>query len=111
MSNLIFKTDIPNTILFDFLKIYCHNENEYFILDKLIFKQYEYNNLVSDFYDKIRDNYKEAKRYYLDRSVSYNNFLTIIRQICKNNNIPYYSKIKYDKNKYYIIYFIKNLSL
>ena len=111
MSNLIFKKDIPNNILFEFLETYCHIENDYFIIDKLIFKQYEYNNLVTKFYDKIKDNYKEAKRYYLDRSISYNNFLTIIRQICKNNNIPYYSKIKYDKNKYYIIYYIKNISL
>ena len=67
MSNLIFKKDIPNNILFEFLETYCHIENDYFIIDKLIFKQYEYNNLVTKFYDKIKDNYK-AKRYYLDRS-------------------------------------------
>lgn len=111
MSNLIFKKDVSNNVLFDFLETYCSIEKEYFLLDKLIFKQYEYNNLVIDFYNTIKDNYKEGKRYYLDRSISYNNFLTIIRQICKNNNIPYYSKIKYDNNKYYIIYYIKNISL
>ena len=111
MSNLIFKKDPSNNILFDFLKEYCSIENDYFIMDKLIFKQYEYNNLVVPLYDQIKETYKESKRYYLDRPITYNNFLTIIRQICKNNNIPYYSKIKYDKNKYYIIYYIKNISL
>ena len=111
MSNLIFKKDISNNLLFEFLSNYCSLENEYYIFDKIIFKQYEYNNLVKDFLDSLRENYKESKRYYLDRPITYNNILTIFRQICKNNNIPYYSKIKYDKNKCYIIYFIKNIAL
>ena len=41
--------------------------------------------------------------------MSYNNLMTIIRQLCKINNIKYYSKIKYDKNKYSIIYYIENI--
>jgi len=111
MPNCLFKKDIPNNIIFDFLIQYCPIENDYFILDKLIFKQYEYNDLLTIFYDSIKDNYKDSKRNYLDREKNYNNLLTILRQICKNNNIPYYSKIRYDKNKYYIIYYIKNISM
>lgn len=111
MPNHIFKKEIQNYIIFDFLKHYCPIENDYYIFDKLIFKQYEYNDLLSIFYNSIKDNYHDSKKNYLNREKTYNNFLTILRQICKNNNIPYYSKIRYDKNKYYIIYYIKNISL
>lgn len=111
MKNLIFQEDISNNILFEFLNIYCKIENDYYIFDKAIFKQYEFNNLVKNFYNTLKSYYKDSKTFYLNRDITYNNFLTIVRQICKNNNIPYYSKIKYDKNKYYIIYYIKNISL
>ena len=109
MQNLIFKYDISNNILFDFLNKYCKLENEYYIFNKLVFKQYEFNNLLKIFYNTIEDYYKESKKFYIKREITYNNFLTIIRQICKCNNIPYYSEIKYDKNKYNIIYYIKFL--
>jgi hypothetical protein len=109
MPNIIFKKDISNNVLFDFLKINCLIENDYYIIDKLIYKKYEYNNLISEFFNNIKENYKDSKKYYLEREITYNNLLTVIRHICKYNNIPYLSKIRYDKNKYYIIYYIKNI--
>jgi hypothetical protein len=109
MPNNIFSKDLSNNILIDFLKIYCPLENDYYILNKLIYKKYEYNNLLYDFINYLQDYYKISKQFYIDRNITYNNLLTIIRQICKYNNIAYYSKIKYDKNKYYIIYYIKNI--
>ena len=38
--------------------------------------------------------------------MTYKNLITIIRQICKYNNIPFTSDIKYSKSKYEITYFI-----
>lgn len=109
MPNIIFSRDLSNSILVDFLKIYCPLEHDYFILNKLIYKKYEYNNLIYNFVNYLQDYYKTGKKYYIERKITYNNLLTIIRQICKYNNIPYYSKIKYDNNKYYITYYIKNM--
>ena len=38
--------------------------------------------------------------------LTYNSFTTIIRQICKYNQITYTSQIKYDKSTYEIVYYI-----
>ena len=109
MSN-VFKPGLDINLLYDFLKIHCLYENNYYIIDKLIFKKYQYSNeeLLS-FYEKIKPFYLETKKVYVEREINYNNLLTIIRHICKYFNIIYYSKIKYDKNKYYITYYIKNM--
>ena len=106
MRNIIFNSDISNNILFDFLNIYCSIENNHYIFDKLSYKKYEYNDLISEFLNTLKSYYKPAKLYYLERELTYNNLFTIIRQICKFNSISYQSKIKYDKNKYNIIYYI-----
>ena len=109
MPNILFKSDISHNVLYDFLNIFCRVENDYYIIDKLIYKKYEYNNYIQTFFDKIKHYYKPSKMFYTTREINYYNLLTVIRQICKNNNIPYSSKIKYDKNKYYIIYYIKKI--
>tara|TARA_Y100001970_G_scaffold90476_1_gene114055 strand:+ start:1577 stop:1924 length:348 start_codon:yes stop_codon:yes gene_type:complete len=110
MSNIIFKEKVPNNMLYDFLNIYCTYENQYYIIDNIIFKQYIYDvDYVGNFFNELQKYYKDSKKFYLKRRKSYNNLLTIIRQICKYNNIPYSSKIKYDKNKYNIIYSIKKI--
>ena len=106
-SNLIFTSDFSNNILFDFLDIYTPIENEQYIFDKLIYKKYEYKNEINDFLLKIKEYYKPNKLYYTEREVNYKNLLTIIRQICKFKNISYFHKIKYEKNQYYIIYYIQ----
>tara|TARA_B110001452_G_C15238339_1_gene428760 strand:- start:373 stop:705 length:333 start_codon:yes stop_codon:yes gene_type:complete len=107
MSYIIFKKDLSSNILYDFLKINCIIENEYLVLNKLIFKKYEYNNIIQEFYDILKLYYRKSKIFYLEREISYNNLLTVIRQICRFKNINYFSKIKYDRNKYNIIYYIK----
>ena len=107
MTNNIFINQIDNNVLYDFLKLHCQVENDYYIFDKLIYKKYHYNNTIVDFIDTIKHIYKPSKQFYLEREMTFNNLLTIIRQICKKNNIPYFSKIKYDKNTYNIIYYIK----
>ena len=95
MRDNLINEDIPNDILYNFLKIYCELENNYYVFDKLVYKKYEYNNFINEFLiNKIKNKYKETKQNYLLRSMSYNNLMTIIRQLCKINNIKYYSKIK-----------------
>lgn len=105
----IFKEDVSNEILYNFLKIHCTLENNLYILDKLVYKKYEYNNQINMLKDNLKEKYKSSKKFYLERENSYNNLLTIIRHLCKKNNINYISKIKYDKNKYNIIYYIENI--
>ena len=99
--------DISLNILYDFLSIFCSIENNNFIIDPLIYKKYEYNNYINNFKDSIRKYYLKKNIRYLIRENSYNNFLTIIRHLCKQLNINYSKKLKYDKNSYNIIYYIE----
>jgi hypothetical protein len=104
----MFKEDISNDILYNFLKIHCRLENNFYILDKLVYKKYEYNKQIDLLKDNLKEMYKNCKKFYLERENNYNNLLTIIRHLCKKNNINYTRKINYDKNKYNIIYYIEN---
>ena len=109
MPNAIFINDLSNNIIYDFLSLHCPIENDYYVIDKLIYKKFEYNTNISEFFDLLKNKYKKNKQFYLNREINYNNLLTVLRHICKYNNIPYFSKMKYDKNNYYIIYYIKKL--
>lgn len=75
-------------------------------VNKVFFKKLQYNNSIQGFLQNIKEYYYESKQYYVTRPITYNNFLTIIRQICKINNIHIEKKIEYIKNYYDIIYYI-----
>lgn len=107
----IFNQDFSNNILYNFLNIFCSNniENNYYIIDNTCYKKSLYNNNIIDFLNTLKPYYKKQKIFYLERELNYNNLITIIRHICKFKNIPYRNTIKYDKSKYEIIYYIKNI--
>ena len=46
------------------------------------------------------------KKKYLEKKLTYNSFITVIRQICNHLKITYTSQVKYDKSVYDIIYYI-----
>ena len=46
------------------------------------------------------------KTHWGQIKLNYTKFVTIIRQICKKNEIPFSNTIKYDKSTYNIIYYI-----
>jgi len=105
----IFTKDFSNNILYDFLDQYCILENNYYILHKEIYKKYEYFNKLQDFYDIMKLLYNNKYINYVERNKSYNNLLTVIRHVCKNNNIIYFNRIIYNKSKYSIVYYIKKI--
>jgi hypothetical protein len=111
MSN-IFIYDISINYLkynfYEFLNLYCIKDKSNFILfNKEIYKKYEYNNKIKDFVDFIKNHYKKSKKYFVERTINYNNFTSILRHLCKLLIIPYYKKIIYNKNSYFIEYYIK----
>tara|TARA_R110002073_G_scaffold313152_1_gene484935 strand:+ start:288 stop:620 length:333 start_codon:yes stop_codon:yes gene_type:complete len=105
------KNNFDIKILYNFLEKVCNKYNDtsnnYFIIDNTCFKKIEYYQILDDFKKDIEPYYINSKKFYLNRKLDYNKFLTIIRQICKFSNIYYYSKISYDKSKYFIYYYIK----
>ena len=107
MSHQIFKDDIPNDILYSLLNDICSTKNEkYFLIDKIAFKKAQFNDRLQPFLDSLDKYYHESKKFYITRKLNYTKFVTIIRQICKKNEIPFSNTIKYDKSTYNIIYYI-----
>ena len=106
MKSQIFKSTVPITILFELLEKICVKDEKYYNLSKSVFKAAEYRNLLNDFCSKIIEHYHTSKRYYVDRKMNYNKFVTVVRQICSLNNVSYTSKIVYNKSDYDILYYI-----
>lgn len=106
MNSQIFKEQISKELLFNLLEKISTKTEKYFIVNKISFKKAEYLNLLLSFIDELLPNYHLAKQFYLTRKLTYNSFVTIIRQICRLNSIIYTSKINYSKSSYEIIYYI-----
>ena len=107
MTTQLFKSNIPNNILFDFLdSIYLFKNENFYTISNVSFKKAMFLNLIDNFCKTIKKYYYNSKQHYLTRNITYNRLITIIRQICKHNKIPITSNIKYDKSKYSIQYYI-----
>jgi len=106
MSSQIFKSSVPNDLLFNLLnKISIKTEKRY-IYNKNSYKKGLINNIIPDFLNSCKEYYYISKHKYLDRKISYNMFTTVLRQICNYNKIVYTSQIKYSKSQYDIEYYI-----
>jgi hypothetical protein len=112
MSLQIFKSQIPNELLIELFDKIFIKMKDYYIINNISFKKGTYNNSIQDFLENCRKYYHISKQKYIDKPLTYNSFITIIRQICKYNKIQYKNEIKYDKNTYDIHYyiFLKNIN-
>jgi len=106
MSNQTFKKLIPLQILFDLLNSISVKHEKYYIFNNDSFKKGVFNEKIQEFLEVCKEYYHLSKQKYLLRKPTYNNFTTILRQICNSNKITYTSQIKYDKSSYIIVYYI-----
>jgi hypothetical protein len=106
MSTQIFKKPIPNENLFTLLDNICVKNEKCYTLNTNSYKKGVFNESIKQFFSDCNQYYHNSKKKYLERKLTYNNFTTVIRQICNFNKIVYTSQIKYDKSKYDIIYYI-----
>ena len=106
MSTQIFKNNVPNNILFELLDKICPKNEKHYTLNHDSFKKGIYTQDIQNFLLLCTPYYHISKRKYLERKLTYNNFTTVLRQICNFNRITYTSQIKYDKSSYDILYYI-----
>jgi len=106
MTKQIFKSDVPNHILFTFLDKICLKTDKYYLIDMNAYRKMLFYNYQTDFCEDLKQYYHLSKHFYLERKMSYNSFTTILRQLCKHNNIMFASQIKYNESKYNIDYLI-----
>jgi hypothetical protein len=102
----IFKQNVSSELLFELLEQICVKTDKYYFIDHNSYKKLLYNNLHEPFIRRIKDSYFYSKQFYATRKMTYNSFTTIIRQICKANNIMYRSEIKYNESEYNINYYV-----
>jgi hypothetical protein len=106
MDTQLFKIKFPKELLFQFLNNVCEKNNEYYILNNESYKKSIFLNILSPFFENLKNYYYSSKKFYIERTMNYNNYITIIRQICKSNNISLIKLIKYYKSGYNIEYHI-----
>ena len=106
MSQL-FKHKINKDMIIHFILKYCQNEkkNEY-LFNTIAYKKMIYDNALENIVEELKKCYHKSKLFYIERDMTYKNFLTILRQVCKYLNISYDSNIVYNKSKYTIHYTI-----
>lgn len=106
MSLQIFKKNYPKESFITFIDKFAYKNNNYYLINKSYYKRAIFLDIINDFIDDIKEYYHISKRKYVDNVNNYSKFMTIIRQICKINNINFVSKIIYTKSTYDIIYYI-----
>ena len=110
MSEQLLKYKISNERFYNFLKEFCEeetiNKSKYFVLSKVAYKKLKYKNLLAPFCCEMHDYYHESKSKYIDNVTTFNQFITIIRQICNVNDIVYINKPVYIKSIYEPVYYI-----
>ena len=106
MSAQLFKNKIPNELLFTLLDDICIKNEKQYTFNKTSFKKGIYEEKIQQFLSKCLPYYHLSKQKYLNNKLTYNSFITVLRQICKLNIIQFTSEIKYDKSEYEIVYYI-----
>ena len=108
MTSQLFKRKVPNDLFTELLNNICNVNQDKYILNNASFKkgtldEYKY---ITTFLETIKEYYYQSKQRYVTNKLTYKSFTTIIRQICKSNEIPYSTEINYVKSSYEIIYYI-----
>jgi hypothetical protein len=106
MTSQIFKEHVPDEMFFNLLENIAMKNDKYYSINKNSYKKGMFDNSIVEFIQQCKQYYYLSKHKYLDRKVTYNSFITIVRQICNFNKITYTSQIKYDKSNYDIWYYI-----
>lgn len=106
MPSQIFKTNVPNVVLFDFLKKNCDVVGDMYLFNNEAYKRSVLNESIEVFKESIMQHYHISKQNYVRRKQTFVRLATIIRQICKQNVISHTSKIKYRSASYDITYYI-----
>jgi hypothetical protein len=112
MTKQIFCKSVPNQILFNFLENVCLKTDKYYLFDLNAYRKMIFYGYHEEFCENLKEYYHLSKQFYLERKMTYNTIATIFRQICKNKNIAFTTKIKYNESVYninYLIYFSSSL--
>ena len=106
MKSQLFKSEVPIHLLQEVLaNISERNENGEYVVNMESFKKGMYLNLIAPFFQTLIPYYFDSKKKYVEKqNITYNSFITVLRQLCNFHHIAYTSEIKYYKSNYTIVY-------
>ena len=107
MNSQLFKKTLPISTLIKFIDDNCVREGKFHVFSKTCFRRAVYHDRIQPFCNILTDCYHNSKKYYIEREMDYTKFTTVLRQVCKLHNLPYASRIVYDKSTYDIHYYIQ----
>ena len=102
----ILKRKVPSKLLFDFLQNNAKVCDSYYVFNNASYRKAKYHNRTTELLETIKEYYHLSKQHYTTRDDTYNNLITVIRQICKHNSIAYISRKEYQSSSYDILYHI-----
>ena len=106
MSKQIFVKPVPQDLVYDLLDKISTKTDKYYIVDINTYKRLKYYELHKDFIASAATYYHVSKKFYVEREMTYNTFVNVLRQICRSNKVTFTSKIKYTDSTYNIEYYI-----
>jgi hypothetical protein len=106
MKSQIFKKQVESEILFNFLDKYALDKGGFYMLSNISYNKAKFHHDIATFCNTLLPYYHQSKQYYATRKMNYNNFTTIIRQVCKLCFVNYTSKTEYSNSAYNIVYYI-----
>ena len=99
-GNQLFKAIPDHRVVFGHLDDVCERDGDYFVVDDVVYKKMRYDDRIPKLYDYLRPFYHASKQKYLDECCSRNNFLTVLRQLCRLYCIQFASEIIYRSGTY-----------
>jgi hypothetical protein len=96
----IFRKQIDLKILYDLFDNISVSKNGLHAVDVNVYKKMVFHNMHVEFCDKLKEYYHKSKQFYATRPFTYKSFTTILRQICKYNNVDIVSKVRYVDSEY-----------
>jgi len=105
----IFKQEPEYDKIKDYIQQFSDKYSNYYLINEHTFARSKLDGSLTKCIEYLLPLYYKSKQFYLTRDMTYQYFLTIIRQVCKVCNILFTYKIKYISSKYMIEYYIYEL--
>ena len=85
-------------------------ENDRYVFSMAAFKRSEMFDHTTIFCHYLEECYYDSKKFYVQRRMTYKNFITVIRQVCKVWDLDYTTQTRYYKSSYEMVYIINRFN-
>ena len=103
-----FRRSVPADLLKTLLEAIAIKYGDDYVLNMGAFTKGQIYGHNATFINSLRPYYYPSKeKQYLDRELTYNTFITVVRQLCKYHRVRYRYAIIYEQSNYAIHHYIR----